>query len=98
MPEDLRKLGFISGDAPDSSVIAEPLGRILTQLSAGGGAKGVNIEQVRTIDQAAAMWWGGNEGGNDLRITQSHAHADVDLGTAKHDVQAPGDSMFGEAS
>ena len=83
VPEDLRRLGFISADAPDSSVIAEPLGRILGQisigaapppaapyperqspriavhvtkggrrctisvvLSAGGGAKGVNLDQI----------------------------------------------------
>jgi hypothetical protein len=35
VPEDLRRLGFISADAPDSSVIAEPLGRILGQISVG---------------------------------------------------------------
>jgi hypothetical protein len=35
VPEDLRRLGFISADAPDSSVIAEPLGRILGQISLG---------------------------------------------------------------
>jgi hypothetical protein len=35
VPEDLRRLGFISADAPDSSVIAEPLGRILGQISIG---------------------------------------------------------------
>ena len=40
VPNDLRKLGFIREDAPDSSAIAEPLGRILSQLSVGGGAKG----------------------------------------------------------
>lgn len=46
VPEDLRRLGFISADAPDSSVIAEPLGRVLSQLSVGGGAKGVNLDQA----------------------------------------------------
>lgn len=49
VPEDLRRLGFIRPEAPDSSVIAEPLGRILTQLSVGGGAKGVNLDQVRAL-------------------------------------------------
>lgn len=47
VPEDLRKLGFIREDAPNSDAIAEPLGRVLTQLSAGGGAKGLNIDQAR---------------------------------------------------
>lgn len=46
VPDDLRKLGFIAADAPDASAMVEPLGRILTQLSAGGGAKGVNIDQI----------------------------------------------------
>lgn len=49
MPEDLRKLGFIREDAPDSAAIAEPLGRVLSQLSAGGGAKGLNIDQVHLL-------------------------------------------------
>ena len=38
--------GFIPDDAPDPAIIAGPLGSILGQLSTGGGAKGVNIEQV----------------------------------------------------
>jgi aarF domain-containing kinase len=46
--EDLVKLGFIPADAPSprTSGLAEPLGRILEQLVAGGGAAKVNIEGV----------------------------------------------------
>ena len=38
--------GFIPPDAPDPAMIAVPLGSILSQLTTGGGAKGVNIDMV----------------------------------------------------
>jgi len=45
---DLYKLGFIPEGAPDpiSSGLVEPLSRILKQLSKGGGAKEINIDEV----------------------------------------------------
>lgn len=46
---DLYRLGFIPEGAPDplQSGLVEPLSRILKQLSQGGGAKEINIEEVR---------------------------------------------------
>lgn len=46
---DLYKLGFIPEGAPDpaTSGLVEPLGKILKQLSQGGGAKSFNIDEVR---------------------------------------------------
>ncbi|KAF8071031.1 aarF domain-containing protein kinase [Scenedesmus sp. PABB004] len=45
---DLQTLGFIPADAGDPVALgmAEPLGRILVQLSGGGGAAKVNIDAV----------------------------------------------------
>ncbi|KAL3139585.1 hypothetical protein ABBQ38_003904 [Trebouxia sp. C0009 RCD-2024] len=45
---DLRKLGFVPADAPEMAELGlvEPLGNILSQLSQGGGAKGINIDAV----------------------------------------------------
>lgn len=46
---DLYKLGFIPEGAPDplTSGLVEPLSRILKQLSQGGGAKEINIDEVQ---------------------------------------------------
>jgi aarF domain-containing kinase len=46
---DLVRLGFIPPGAPDpvASGLARPLGVILTQLSAGGGAKGIDLGAVQ---------------------------------------------------
>lgn len=48
---DLYKLGFIPEGAPDplTSGLVEPLSRILKQLSKGGGAKEINIEEVSLL-------------------------------------------------
>ncbi|KAA6425975.1 MAG: eyespot assembly ABC1 kinase family [Trebouxia sp. A1-2] len=45
---DLRKLGFVPADAPEMAELGliAPLGNILSQLSQGGGAKGINIDAV----------------------------------------------------
>lgn len=46
--EDLVKLGFVAPNAPSlrESGLIEPLGRILEQLSGGGGAAKVNVERI----------------------------------------------------
>lgn len=46
---DLYRLGFIPEGAPDplESGLVEPLSRILKQLSKGGGAKEINIDEVK---------------------------------------------------
>jgi hypothetical protein len=44
---DLQTLGFIPADAGDPATLGlvEPLGRILAQLSGGGGATKLNIDR-----------------------------------------------------
>ncbi|EIE22124.1 ABC1-domain-containing protein [Coccomyxa subellipsoidea C-169] len=46
--KDLVNLGFTPEGAPDpgEAGLVEPLGAVLSQLSAGGGAKGINIDDV----------------------------------------------------
>ncbi|KAI7839911.1 hypothetical protein COHA_006391 [Chlorella ohadii] len=46
LADDLVALGFLEGIQGDREALVEPLGIILTQLSAGGGAKKVNIALV----------------------------------------------------
>lgn len=45
---DLYKLGFIPEGAPrpEDSGLVQPLSKILRQLSQGGGAKAINIDEV----------------------------------------------------
>ena len=52
---DLYKLGFIPEGAPDplASGLVEPLSRILKQLSKGGGAKEINIDEASQLLEAA---------------------------------------------
>ena len=45
----MTSVGFIPADAPDPTIIAAPLGSILSQLTTGGGAKGVNIDMVQLL-------------------------------------------------
>jgi hypothetical protein len=46
--DDLVKLGFVPSWAPSprESGLADPLGRILSQLAAGGGAAKINVDSV----------------------------------------------------
>ena len=37
---------FADGPDPGEAGLVEPLGAVLTQLSKGGGAKGINIDDV----------------------------------------------------
>ena len=51
-PGDLYKLGFIPEGAPlpEDSGIVQPLSQILRQLSQGGGARAINIEEVKPLN------------------------------------------------
>jgi hypothetical protein len=50
---DLQTLGFIPADAGDPVAMgmAEPLGKILVQLSGGGGASKLNIDAGEAVQQ-----------------------------------------------
>ena len=47
----MSKAGVDSADAPEMAELGliEPLGNILSQLSKGGGAKGINIDAVSDL-------------------------------------------------
>jgi hypothetical protein len=53
---DLQTLGFIPADAGDPVAMgmAEPLGKILVQLSGGGGASKLNIDAGEAVRQV--LW------------------------------------------
>lgn len=54
--DDLVALGFVDS-IEDKALLVGPLGAILTQLTAGGGAKKVNIDLVmREIDAMTQVY------------------------------------------